>query len=290
MKYCEQLSYAKTALKKSNIAEYENDAWLLFSKAFSLSRTKYFMLQNEDIGESGQESVKRLNDWISRRAAHEPLQYITGEQNFMGFDFYVTPDVLIPRFDTEVLAERVLHDISVCRKQKKIKLLDMCTGSGCIGISLALLAKGKGIDIQVTAADISDKALKVAERNAAILKCDNISFIESDLFSNIQDADFDIIVSNPPYIESDVIAGLDEEVKLHEPVLALDGGKQGLSFYEKIIPQAYGHLVTGGKIYLETGCNQGEQVKSMLENAGFKNPEIIKDLAGLDRDVTAGKE
>lgn len=289
MKYRELLEWGKLFLKEKNIEEYENDAWLLFEKAFSLNRTGYFMLQGDEAEDEGLLKTKQFRSFIIRRGANEPLQYITGEQNFMGYDFSVTPDVLIPRFDTEILVENVLACIRL-GGAKALKVLDMCTGTGCIAVSLALIAKKYGISLEVVGVDISDKALSVAAENAARLKAENVSFIQSDLFEAVPETKFDIVVSNPPYIESDVIESLEPEVKDYEPRLALDGSADGLCFYRRIVSRAHEFLNKGGRIYFEIGCGQAAAVSRMFTEAGFKDVEIIKDLAGLDRVVTAGKE
>ena len=317
MKYRELLAWARDFLKENDIEEYESDAWLLFEKAFAMDRARYFLMQNEDIlqestaydGEvqaceseaiagCGSEPKEILNNaetfrtFVKRRALKEPLQHITGVQNFMGYDFKVTPDVLIPRFDTEILVEQTLKGIEELNtfSDNAVKILDMCTGSGCIAISLVLLAKKKGIDVKTCGADISDKALLVARENADRLSCENVHFVQSDLFENISGERFDIIVSNPPYIETDVIEELAPEVKNHEPRLALDGMADGLHFYRRIINAAGGYLSEGGRIYFEIGYNQAEAVSTLLCEAGFKDVKVIKDLAGLNRVVAAGKE
>lgn len=289
MKYRELLGEAGLFLKKNDVDESDNNAWLLFEKAFSMSRSEYLLRQAEEAGCRQDENVRKFNEWLNRRAMHEPLQYITGVQNFMGFDFKVTPDVLIPRFDTEILVENVLKYIDTLNIPE-ISVLDMCTGSGCIAISIALLAKEKNSGINVTGVDISQEALKVAKDNAQRLRCGNIRLLKSDLFDEVSVDKFDIIVSNPPYIKSGVIDTLSPEVKDYEPRLALDGSGDGLYFYRRIAEEASNRLNKGGKIFFEIGCDQGEQVGSLLAANGFKNIEVIKDLAGLDRVAAAGKD
>ena len=319
MKYRDILGEAGLFLRDNNIEEYQNDAWLLFEKAFCMSRGEYLFRQSEEADSSEVLHQKLFEEWIKRRASHEPLQYITGVQNFMGFDFKVTPDVLIPRFDTEILVEKVLEYINTLNESKCSKasekeavnisglskyiiskdnmkddsifnVLDMCTGSGCIAISLALLAGIKGRCVHVTGADISEGALKVAKQNAEMLNCRNVSLLKSDLFHEVPVDKFDIIVSNPPYIQSRVIDTLKEEVKEHEPRLALDGSEDGLYFYRRITEDAYDRLKHGGKIFFEIGYDQAEQVSRLLIQNGFNDIEIIKDLAGLDRVAAAGKD
>ncbi|MBQ2401319.1 MAG: peptide chain release factor N(5)-glutamine methyltransferase, partial [Lachnospiraceae bacterium] len=214
-----------------------------------------------------------------RRKNREPLQHILGTQEFMGLEFYVNRHTLIPRQDTETLVELVLAD----HKEKDIKLLDMCTGSGCIAISLAV----HGGYQYVEAADISTEALKVAEKNAEKLLQDPIRFRHSDLFGAFDpNADkFDIIVSNPPYIPSDVIEELEPEVRDFEPRSALDGTEDGLFFYEKLAEECGRFLKENGSVYFEIGHDQGEAVENLLRTHGFKDTKTIKDLAGNDRVV-----
>ena len=182
-----------------------------------------------------------------------PLQYITNHQEFMGYDFFVDENVLIPQPDTEILVEEVLK---LAQAKKNCTILDMCTGSGCIGISLA---KRLQKDVQITLVDISNKALKVAEKNAINNKV-NVQLIQSDMFNNIDTSKkYDIIVSNPPYIETDEILNLNKQVQ-NEPHLALDGGKDGLDFYRIFANEAYKYLNKGGYLCLEIGYNQKEKV------------------------------
>ncbi len=246
--------------------------------------------------------ISTFRQSINMRCRRVPLQQILGHTGFMGLDFKVNADVLIPRQDTEILAETVLS----CEKDKNIRLLDLCTGSGCIAVSL----KKHGGYSHVAASDISEKALNVALRNASLNNTE-IKLYKSDLFADI-DESFDVIVSNPPYIETDVIDSLEPEVREHDPRIALDGGKDGLDFYRRIISGATycekkeskesnsneaGESEKGrmrsvlklyGRLYLEIGYNQKEAVAELMEKAGFKDIDIVKDLAGLDR-VVYGK-
>lgn len=263
-------------LKNAGIAEYESDARILFEHVTGINKTKMFLTAKDEIDT---EQVKRLKELTQKRVNHIPVQYLTGIQNFMGYDFIVNDNVLIPRFDTEILVENVLKLIS-----EKANVLDICTGSGCIIISLMLLAK----NITGTATDISAEALKVAMQNASKHKVTGLQFINTNLVDGVN-GEFDLIVSNPPYIESDVVLELDSEVKDHEPRLALDGGKDGLIFYRRLVNEALGLLKPNGYMAVEIGYNQGIQVKELFENAGLTNVKVIKDYAGLDRVVIGRK-
>ena len=341
MTWRELLTAAGDKLKKSGIAEYEIDAWYLFSEAFGISRAEFFLCRDRESGiwcpgdlwdsgeiekmaeavESEEESMAltpvdqpreessqadqpreelpqavqsretqfgRFRKMICLRSQRIPLQQITGHQEFMGLDFLVNEHVLCPRQDTEVLVETVLKalpEINVIRRDEdaELQILDLCAGSGCIGISLERLAP---VPINVLAADISDEAIAVAKANAQGLGCECYHIIKSDLFEQITGT-FDVIVSNPPYIPSADIETLEDEVRLHEPRLALDGDEDGLAFYRRISEAAPEHLKAGGRIYYEIGYDQGEAVSQILAENGFTDIRVIKDLAGLDRVVAA---
>lgn len=262
----------KRKLVSAGIDEASNDAWLLFSGVTGMSRTDYLLRADKEWEISFSEKLRKAAE---RRCRREPVQYILGRAYFMGFEFDVEPCVLIPRFDTEVLVGEALADAG-----ENSEVLDMCTGSGCIAISVALLSKVR----RVTGADISDAALLVAERNRAKLDADNVNFIKSDMFGSISGA-YDMILSNPPYIKSGDIEGLMSEVKDCEPRLALDGHEDGLFFYRILAKEGIGHLKPGGHIIMEIGCEQAEQVSGLLEQYNYTDVRVIKDLAGLDRVV-----
>lgn len=272
MKYKELYAYGSDRLKKAGIAEAALDARLLLEHVCHTDRNDLLVHGDKEIAEEQQENYVNC---IRRRTAHEPLQYITGEQEFMGLTFEVNPQVLIPRQDTETLVEetmRILHD--------GMNILDMCTGSGCILLSLMKYSNNcSGIG-----ADISEEALKVARRNAERLQIEDVCFMQSNLFDKIEER-FDIIISNPPYIKSGVIPELMEEVRDYEPIGALDGALDGLFFYDAIIKEAPQYLNRGGYLLFEIGCDQAEEVSVRMENAGFKAVSVVKDLAGLDRVV-----
>lgn len=211
-----------------------------------------------------------------------PIQYITNEQEFMKLNFYVDENVLIPQPDTEILVERIIKDYL----DKQVKILDLCTGSGAIGISLAKYIK----ECEVTLTDISSKALQIAKLNAKKnLQHKKIKFIESDMFSKITNEKYDIIVSNPPYIKTAVIGNLEKNVQA-EPFIALDGGQDGLKFYKIIAENAADFLKENGRIYLEIGYDQKDEVSEIINKTFlYKDCECIKDLSGNDRVIIAKK-
>lgn len=222
------------------------------------------------------EEERLFFELIERRNTGEPVQYITGKTYFYGLEFFCDESVLIPRFDTEVLVEETIK-----RAPREAKLLDLCTGSGCIALSVA----HERSDIKAYASDISEKALETADKNKEKLSL-NVEFIKSDMFENIE-GKFDIIVSNPPYIEKNVIENLDTKVKDYEPYNALCGGEDGLDYYRIIAKEAGKHLENKKILLLEIGFDQGEKVKKLLLENDYENIEIIKDLNGLDRVVSA---
>ena len=260
----------------------ENDAKLLLFEVFHLDLVHFLMDRLRPLSESDAETQEKMQTYrgmIAKRASRIPLQQILGSQEFMGLEFYVNEHVLIPRQDTETLVELVLQE----QQGREKKLLDLCTGSGCIAISLAV----KGGYESVTATDLSEEALKVAERNAKTHQ-KKIIFRQGDLFSALPQTEagtFDIITSNPPYIPTAVIATLEPEVREHEPMMALDGTEDGLRFYRQIAQEAGTWLKPGGAIYLEIGYDQGEAVSGLLREAGFDKVRVVKDLPGKDRVV-----
>ena len=272
----EWLRKASASLESAGIADAESDAWLMFSHVMGMSRMEYTLDRDKCLSD---EEICSLAKMLEKRNQHIPVQQITGEAWFMGYPFFVNENVLIPRMDTEVLVEAVLTRLPAVpvTENGKRRVLDMCTGSGCILLSLLREEKG----LLGTGADISEKALLVARENAHRLECE-AQFIFSDLWENIEDT-YEIIVSNPPYIVRNVISTLDTEVKDHEPVLALDGGEDGLDFYRKIVADTHRHLVPGGLLAFEIGYDQGQALTALLKKAGYRNIEILKDLAGLDR-------
>ena len=348
--WADVLNYGKKILKNAGIVEADLDAWYLFGQIFGISRAQYFLCARENIaGNTAQkmaaqeqtgnslesknaldcvelwlkEKLSAYENTLEKRASRVPLQQILGQQEFMGLTFFVNEHVLIPRQDTETLVELVLNE----QKDKNVSILDMCTGSGCIAVSLKKL----GGYACVEGADISEEALKVAKRNSEeilenndvnndavssrteqIQNCMNltnnqnkqdnseermvsearrvpqtgVTFRHSDMFSAFSEIEqFNVIVSNPPYIPSAVIEELEPEVRDHEPRGALDGTADGLYFYRILAEECAKHLTPGGHVYFEIGYDQGAAVKELLDIHGFKDTRVIQDLTGKDRVV-----
>lgn len=266
-------------LAEEGIEEFSLDAWYLLEYVTGVSKAMYFAEPERAVSE---ENADRYIECIRRRAAHIPLQHITGEQEFMGYPFCVNEHVLIPRQDTEILVEEAIQVM-----RPKMKVLDMCTGSGCIVLSILKMCREKYYmtDLQGIGADVSEEALKVARENGRRLGVP-VTWIQSDLFAKIPEEEkYDVIVSNPPYIETAVIDTLQEEVRLHDPYIALDGKEDGLYFYRRIISEAGKYLKPQGKLMFEIGCDQAEVVEELMKNAGYEQITVKKDLAGLDRVV-----
>lgn len=287
----EVLINIRERLQNAGIEDFEYESWAFLDWKLHIDRAEFYMNPN---GEVKEELLAELESVLKQREQRVPLQYLMGECEFMGYDFYVDERVLIPRQDTECLVELAVEDIRNIKTQnrcesnntadqkneQKVKVLDLCTGSGCIGISVAKLCP----DTEVTLGDISEGALSVAKKNAQNLDA-GVTLIKGNLFENIEGR-FDYILSNPPYIPSEVIEGLMPEVKEHEPRLALDGEADGLSFYREIINEAPDYLNPDGRIYFEIGAEQGEDLTHLMNERGFSEVKVHKDLAGLDRIVT----
>lgn len=263
-------------LKEAGIEEAGLDAWYLLEYVTGINRATYFADSNQEMKDSHRATYQTL---ISERETRIPLQHLTGVQEFMGLEFRVNEHVLIPRQDTEILVETALEKINT---KKPLRVLDMCTGSGCILLSVLSYGRKK-CEITGVGVDVSDKALQVAKENARNLQVD-AEWIESDLFSGVSEK-FDMILSNPPYIPSAVIKTLQPEVREHDPLLALDGKEDGLYFYRKIIEESRNYLQPGGCLIFEIGAEQGEAVSSYLKQNGFVQVVVKKDLTGLDRVV-----
>ncbi len=276
---CKKLSYEKLLAQATDrlimagVTDAQLDAWYLFEDTFGIRRADYFLKKKEC-----PEQIPDLwEERVALRCRRVPLAYVLGNTEFMGLPFIIEPGVLIPRQDTESLVEWVLE----AEKEGK-SLLDMCTGSGCIGLSLAKLG-----GFQTVLSDLSPRAIHVSRRNRRALELeDRVEICQGDLFEALaQGQRFDVIVSNPPYIETAVIAELQDEVRDHEPMMALDGMEDGLFFYRRIAREAPQWLSPGGRIYLEIGYDQGESVPALLREAGFIDVTVRKDLAGNDRVV-----
>lgn len=284
----ELLAEGEHVLQTAGIEDWKMDAWYLLEETLEVTRTRYLVDSGKAVSE---EEKTRYLEQIDKRASHIPLQHLTGHQEFMGLDFQVSEDVLVPRQDTEVLVEealKLLEQEKVPKEKETVRMLDLCTGSGCILISILYYAAKEKIQIQGTGADISEAALRIAEENLDLLEKNGnkgmAELLESDLFERVEGR-FGMIASNPPYIRTSVISGLKEEVRLHDPLLALDGKEDGLFFYRKIIEESRAYLQKNGVLLFEIGYDQGEAVSELMTKAGYSQVVVKKDLAGLDRIV-----
>lgn len=270
--YAEAYQNAVTSLTKCEVPEAALDAWYLLEYVTELSRADYFLSKELKMPEHQKLSYEKL---VAERGKRIPLQYLTGEQEFMGYSFQVNSSTLIPRQDTEILVE----EASKFAEGKSV--LDLCTGTGCILISLAKLCHLQ----EAVGTDISKEAVALAKKNAEALEV-SASFYCGDLFQALpEQKKFDLIVSNPPYICTEEIKTLQPEVREHEPMSALDGTADGLKFYREIIAQAPNYLKDDGLLLFEIGCEQAEAVSSLLALAGFTKIKVRKDYTGLDRVV-----
>ncbi len=274
MTYAESYEEGKNRLAAAGIGEAALDARLLLEHVCGTDRNT-LLAHGERVVEDGE--LLRYRELVARRAEHVPLQQLTGVQNFMGLDFIVDGNVLIPRQDTEILVEEVLKNL-----HDGMRVLDLCTGTGCILTSLLRYSN----DCEGVGTDISPDALAVARKNADnLLPGRKPLFLESDLYERVEGI-FDVIVSNPPYIPSRAIDTLMPEVREHEPRIALDGGEDGLAFYRRILRGIGAYLKPGGMLFLEIGYDQGEEVCRLLEEQGFLEVGVTKDYGGLDRVVS----
>lgn len=274
MKIKEILLDQVNILKKNNIEEAIIKARILL--CYTINKPKEYLIAHDD-EELSDESIYKYEKYIQRILQNEPIQYITEQQEFMKMNLYINKNVLIPRADTEILVEEALN---IIKNEKCKKVLDLCTGSGAVGISIAKYSQVE----RVMLTDISLSALKVAKINVERQNLKNVEITQSDLFSNINEK-FNIIISNPPYIETETIKKLSKDVQ-NEPVLALDGGRDGLDIYRKIIKDASNYLEKEGYLALEIGYNQKQAVINLLENSNrYKNIYSKKDLSGNDRIV-----
>ena len=272
MNYTEAFLLGMQKLKEAQLEEAQLDARLLLEEICGTDHNTLLCHGDREVSEKEEEQYRKA---IEQRAQHVPLQHILGYQDFMGLRFHVNEHVLIPRQDTEILVEeamRYLHD--------GMRILDLCTGSGCILLSLLHYSN----DCEGVGVDISQEALQVAAQNAELLGI-KADFLKSDLYEKVT-GKFDLLVSNPPYIERKVIPTLMEEVREYDPYIALDGGEDGLDFYRRIIGGAQDYLKRGGQILMEIGSGQAQAVSELLREAGFKEINVCRDFAGLDRVVS----
>lgn len=288
----------KKLLVEAGVEEEEAalEVRLLLQESFSLNTAGYLLRKQESLCKADREKVEaagieqteileKLHSFFEnfeKRRRRIPLAQILGRQSFYGLDFFVNEDVLIPRADTECLVDLVLEDYADLAKQagySSLKILDLCTGSGCIGISVA-----KHLPYQeLLLVDLSEKALAVAKKNAEKHLGENVTLLQSDLLTGVKGKKFSLLLSNPPYIVSRVIPGLDREVSEYEPKLALDGGEDGQVFYRRIAKEAKAVLLPGARLYLEIGYDQGESVKDIFQKEGYEAVEVFPDLSGNPR-------
>lgn len=276
MTYRECYEQGCRTLQAAGIEEATLDARLLLEAVCGTDRNDLLAHGEQPVMSQAEE--KYLN-WIRQRAEHIPLQQLTGEQDFMGLTFSVNEHVLIPRQDTEILVEEVLKEL-----HDRMRILDMCTGSGCILLSLLHYSN----DCEGLGVDLSAEALEVAGQNVLKVltpeKAEHAHFLQSDLFEKVE-GKFEIIVSNPPYIASAEVEKLMPEVRDHEPRMALDGTEDGLHFYRRIIKEAGKHLVNSGMLFFEIGYDQGQAVSELMRTGGYREVQVVQDYAGLDRVV-----
>ena len=288
----------KKLLVEAGIEEEEAalEVRLLLQESFSLNTASYLLRKQESLCKADREKVEaagieqteilgKLHSFFEnfeKRRRRIPLAQILGRQSFYGLDFFVNEDVLIPRADTECLVDLVLEDYADLAKQagsSSLNILDLCTGSGCIGISVA-----KHLPYQeLLLVDLSEKALAMAKKNAEKHLGENVTLLQSDLLTEVRGKKFSLLLSNPPYIVSRVIPGLDREVSEYEPKMALDGGEDGLVFYRRIAKDAKAVLLPGARLYLEIGYDQGESVKDIFQKEGYEAVEVFPDLSGNPR-------
>ena len=279
-------------LEKNNISESKLIAEIVFSHVLEIDRMMLFTKYRNEIED---EKIEKIRYFIKKIGQEKfPVQYLLNEQEFFGRKFYVDKGVLIPRQDTEILVEKAIEilkndtlkkNISEKNSKNRKKILDIGAGSGIIGISVALEIK----DSYVLGIDISEKALETSEKNKEILNVKNIKFLKSNLFENIEFKEFDMIISNPPYISFNEVGIMSDDTLLHEPSDALFAENDGLYFYYEICQNALDYLADSGYLLFEIGYKQGNNVAEIMTSSGFKNVEVIKDLTGLDRVVVGQK-
>lgn len=274
----DKLKKLSALFEAAGIEAAPKEAEMLVAGLLGISKVD-LLLKNIPLTRSQSDELDAL---AKRRISGEPMQYILGYVEFYGLTIHVGPGVLIPRPETELLVEQVIKDRtqkSEVKEQGKMDILDLCTGSGCIALALA----NNFPHAQVYGVDRSDAALKYATKNAAANSINNVRFLPGDLYSPVKGMRFDLIVSNPPYIPKDDIHTLQKEITDHEPMLALDGGVDGLDFYRSILAEASQYLNVGGMVVLEIGIDQAKDIKQLAEDAGFCNIRFIKDYSGIER-------
>ena len=282
----EMIRRGAETLRASGIENHSGEARDIAIHFTGFSRAELFMHEKEEAGKSLIEDYERF---IEKRSTHYPLQYLMGETFFMGYTFMCRENVLIPRYDTENLVEAAVKDAG---DRPSMTVLDMCAGSGCIGLSFYLERLKSGVRDRVTLADISDDAIALENDNMKSfdeIVPGDIEIVKTDLFSGLVGKKYDVLMTNPPYIPSEVCDNLEPEVRDHEPRLALDGDADGLSFYRRIISDMKDYLNEGAYIYMEIGCDQYESVRELLVKEGYGHISLIKDLSGLDRVVSCRK-
>lgn len=271
------IKMAETQLLEAGIENAKGEAEQIYCHMKNIDRTGFFLRWSKEAGEIETEQYFNL---IAQRAKRRPMQHILGETEFMGYTFVVKENVLIPRMDTEVIVDETLKLVN-----NKDSVLDLCCGSGVIGISLVKCAAENKKTLKLTSSDFSDDAIALAKENAQLNDV-KLEICKGDLFEPLKRKKFNIIVSNPPYIKSDVIPTLDVEVREYDPIEALDGGEDGLDFYRRIVAEAADHLKKKGYLIFEIGHDQGMAVAELLKESGdFENIEIAQDLTGRERMV-----
>jgi release factor glutamine methyltransferase len=273
---CTLLKTAKDCLKLAGLAGSRTDAEVLLSFVLQTKRSKLHFIKNQKLTEK---QISQYREYILRRSKREPAAYITGFASFMDFEFKVDKNVLIPRPETELLVEEALK---FAKQENKKSALDLCAGCGCIAISLLKL----GVFENITASDISNEALKIAKENAARNNAFGIEFVESNMFDNIGNKKFDIIIANPPYVSDEEYSYLEPDIK-YEPKLALTAQDEGLFFYREIADEAFNYLNSGGLICLELNANKSYEIKQIFSGDNYKDIEILNDYSRLPRILKA---
>lgn len=280
----EILEMGRENLKDLKYADPIKESIYILSKVLGVDKSFLYTNLDKELGKKDWESFLSL---VDRRAKGEPISYIFQSKEFMGIDFFVEEGVLVPRPETEELVEYILKHIEKNFKEEHIRILEIGVGSGAISLSIGEFCE----NCQILGIDIEEVPIRVANKNLDKLGLTNVTFRKSDLFENIrEDEKFSIIVSNPPYIKSDIIDTLQIDVKNFEPRPALDGGRDGLDFYRQISKEAKKHLFTGGMLIYEIGFDQGESVEDILLKEGFEDTIVIKDFQGLPRIVVGFKK